>query len=120
MFVSALELRGKSIEELRNELADLEKTYLSMRQQEHSKTLEKEDLREAKKNIARCKTVLREAKLKQLVEQYKGEKNLPKQLRPKLTKAKRMALTSAQKNRKTKSQRVHLKKYPMRVFSFSN
>ncbi len=120
MFVSAEELRSKSIEELKSELSNLEKTYLTMRQQQHSKDAEREDIREAKKNVARCKTVMREKKLRALVDQYKGEKVLPKFLRPKLTKALRMKLTFSQENRKTRSQSIHAKKYPRKIFSFSN
>jgi len=120
MFVSAQELREKSIEALEKELNLLENDYMALRQQHHSKTAEREDLREAKKNVARCKTVLREKKLIELVEQYKGQKTLPKQLRPRLTKALRMKLTDAQKNRRTKSQRLHALKYPQKVFSFNN
>merc|ERR1711911_40566 len=112
MFVSAQELRSMSNEELEKQLSILESDYLAIRQHAHSKTAEREDVREAKKNVARCKTVLKEKKLIQLVEQYKGQKNLPKQLPPKLTKAKRMMLTEAQKNRKTRSQKLHALKYP--------
>lgn len=119
MFVSAQELREKSYEQLQEELVRLEQDYMAMRQQAHSHTVEREDVREAKKNVARCKTVMREKKLEALVEQYKGKTELPKHLRPRLTKALRMALTPAQKNRKTKSQKIHAKKYPMRIFSYS-
>ncbi|ELA42193.1 ribosomal protein L29 [Vittaforma corneae ATCC 50505] len=120
MFVSAEELRAKSYEELQEELVTLERAYMAMRQQEHSKTAEREEIREAKKNVARCKAVMREKKLRELVDQYKGQTNLPKQLKPKLTKALRMRLTPAQKNRKTRSQKIHARKYPQRIFSFNN
>lgn len=93
---------------------------MSLRQQSHSSTAEREDVREAKKNVARCKYVMREKKLQTLVDEYKGQSVLPKQLRPKMTKALRMKLTLAQKNRKTKSQKISAKKYPQKIFSFSN
>lgn len=120
MFISAEELRAKSYEELEKELFVLEKAYMTMRQQSHSTTAEREDVREAKKNVARCKYVMREKKLRALVDEYKGQSKLPKQLRPKLTKALRMKLTPAQQNRKTKSQRIQAKRYPKKIFAFTN
>ena len=120
MFVSAEELRGKSLEQLEKELFSLESTYMNLRQQAHSKTAEREDVREARKNVARCKTVIRELKLKAIVEQYKGQEKLPKELRPRLTKSLRMKLTPAQKNKKTKSQMISARKYPLKIFSYKN
>jgi len=120
MYVSTAELRGKSVEELEKQLFALESAYMTLRQQAHSKTAEREDVREAKKNVARCKTVIRELKLRAIVQQYKGQENLPKELRPRLTKALRMRLTPAQKNRKTKSQLLAAKKYPAKIFSYKN
>jgi len=119
MFVSAQELREKSFDQLEQELTRLEHDHLAMRQQAHSNSAEREDVREAKKNVARCKTVMREKKLEMLVEEHKGKTVLPKHLRPRLTKALRMALRPEQKNRKTKSQRIHARKYPRRIFSYS-
>lgn len=120
MYISAEELRSKSIEQLESELPALESAYMSLRQERHSRSAERDDVRVAKKNVARCKTVMREKKLAALVEKYKGQENLPKELRPKLTKALRMKLTKTQMNRKTRSQRMHAMKYPQKVFAFNN
>lgn len=120
MYVSAEELRSKSMEQLEKELPALESAYMALRQQRHSRSAEREEVREAKKNVARCKAVMREKKLIALVEEYKGQENLPKELKPRLTKALRMRLTKAQMNRKTKSQKIHSMKYPQRVFTFNN
>ena len=120
MFVAAEELRGKSYEQLEKELMTLEGLYMNLRQQAHSKTAEREDVREAKKNVARCKTVMREFKLKAIVAEYKGKKDLPKELMPRLTKALRMKLTPAQLNRKTRSQKLSSLKYPLKIFSYKN
>lgn len=120
MFITADELRTMSYEEIEKKLLVLEAEYMQARQQAHSKTAEREDIREAKKNVARCKSIMKELKLKALVEEYKGKEELPKMLRPKLTKALRMKLTPAQKARKTKSQKLHEKKYPKKIFSLKN
>lgn len=120
MFVSAGELRNKSFEQLETELFALESTYMNLRQQAHSKTAEREDVREAKKNVARCKTVMRELKLKAIVEQYKGKDELPRELMPRLTKSLRMKLTPAQASRKTRSQKLAAKKNPTLIFAYKN
>lgn len=120
MFVSAEELRTKSYEQLEKELMTLESAYMNLRQQAHSKTAEREDVREAKKNVARCKTVMREIKLRAIVDQYKGQKDLPKELMPRLTKSLRMKLTPSQLNRKTRSQKLAATKYPLKIFSYKN
>lgn len=118
MFVSAKELREKSIEQLQNELPKLEAEYMNLRQQKHSKTAEREYVREAKKNVARCKAVLREKKLLVLIEEHKNSV-LPKQLRPRFTKAMRMELSEKQANKVTKKQRIARMKYPQQIFSFN-
>lgn len=120
MYISAEELRSKSMEQLEKELPALESAHMSLRQQRHSRSAEREDVRVAKKNVARCKAVMREKKLAAIVEKYKGQKDLPRMLRPRLTKALRMRLTKAQMNRKTRSQRIHSMKYPQKVFTFNN
>ncbi|KAM0679513.1 60S ribosomal protein L35 [Glugoides intestinalis] len=120
MSITAEELRSMSYEEVEKKLSVLEAEYMQVRQQAHSKTAERGDIKEAKKSVARCKNIMREMKLKALVEEYKGKKELPKMLRPKLTKALRMKLTPAQKALKTKSQRLHQKKYPKKIFSLRN
>lgn len=120
MYVSAKELRSKSMEQLEKELPVLESAYMELRQQRHSRSAEREDVREAKKNVARCKAVMREKKLISLVEEYKEQKDCPKELRPRLTKALRMKLTRAQMSRKTRSQKMHSMKYPQKVFTFNN
>lgn len=119
MFVSAKELREMSLEKLLKELPRLENEYMNMRQQKHSKSAERDDVREAKKNVARCKAVIREKKLHALLEGHEDSKSLPKQLRPRLTKALRNKLTKKQLNTVTIRKSIKRLKYPAQVFSFN-
>jgi large subunit ribosomal protein L35e len=115
--VTAKELRGLNSEELKEKLGSLELELQGVLQSLHSRNEGREDKRVARKNIARCKAVIHEKRLEMLVEEYKGKKYMPKELRPKLNKSLRMRLTKEQMNRKSRFQRVQRKKYPQVVFS---
>lgn len=117
--VEAAELRTLSDEELAAALKNCEEEYQRFLQQRYSHTAERADVTLARKNIARCKYVMKERQIKMAVEEFKGSKYLPKELRPKLNKALRMRLTRDQRNKKTLSQRIHKSKYPKKVFAFT-
>jgi len=120
MFVSAEELRQLTEEQLLEKITLLESEYQKIRQQKHSHGAEPEEIRTARKNITRGKTVLQEKKLTRLVEEYKGKKFIPKELRPRLSKRLRMALTERQLKMKSRRQQIRSIKYPKVVYSFNN
>ncbi|KAI5148790.1 large subunit ribosomal protein L35e [Enteropsectra breve] len=119
-YVPASELRSFTEEELNAKLNTLELEYQKVRQQKHSQSVQPDDIKTAKKNVARCKGIIKEKMLERLVEEYKGKKYMPKELRPKLNKAKRMALTHVQKTLKSKRQRFQAVKYKKVVYAFNN
>lgn len=117
--LDASELRNLSDEELVGTLKNCEEEYQRFLQQRYSHTAEPEEVRMARKNIARCKYVIRERHLMTVVEEFRDKKYLPKQLRPKYNKALRMSLKPEQKTRLTYSQKIHKLKYPKKVFAFN-
>lgn len=113
-------LRDMPLDQLKEQLESCRLEHQKLLQQRHSHTVEPDEIRTARKNVTRCVCVIREMELQSLVEEYKGKRFLPKQLRPKLNKALRMKLTDRQKNARVRRLRVHQAKYPMKVFSFNN
>jgi len=118
--VSADELRKYSVGQLTSELEAFRADYQRCIQQRHSQSIEPEEVRMARKNITRCTHILREKELIGLVEEYKGRRFIPKQLRPKLNRALRRKLTNKQANAKVRRVRIRESKYPPQIFSFSN
>lgn len=117
--ILAEDLRKKTMEELREQLSFAELEYQRSLQEKHSRSIEPEDLRTARKNITRCKHIIQEKRLEKLVEEFKGKRFIPKELRPKLNKNLRMKLTDKQKGRNvTRRQQPNTSKPRVRIFSY--
>merc|ERR1719188_835103 len=70
-----------------------------------------------RKNVARILTVYNMKQKAEARKQWKGKKYLPKDLRPKKTRAIRRAMTPEQKNAKTPRQKTRAQNFPMRKFA---
>ena len=70
-----------------------------------------------RKGIARVLTVIHETQKENLRKFYKNAKYKPLDLRRKLTRAKRRALTKGELKRKTRKQQRKERLYPMRKFA---
>lgn len=70
-----------------------------------------------RKDIARILTVMSQNQRQNLRKFYKEKKFKPRDLRPKLTRAKRKELTPHEKSLKTRKQRRKSTFYPMRKFA---
>lgn len=129
MSLIASELRQLTEEQLNVSLREAQDELQAKLQLKHSKQVQPEEIRDARKDIARIKMVQYENKLKALVEKYSHtssktgikffKKHIPKELRQKKTKALRMALTKRQKNMKSRQQRQIAAKYKKVVYSYS-
>ncbi|KAF9762673.1 60S ribosomal protein L35-2 [Nosema granulosis] len=121
MNISVEHFREKNIEELESEIVALKNEMLELRQKKVSATVEPEEIKTCRKTIAAALKIRREKYLEQLVEKYKGTPihKLPKKLRPRLTRAKRRALTKAQLNKKVPKAWKREIKYPKVYYSYS-
>lgn len=118
--VESSELRKMSVEQLTQELEMFKREHQKMLQQKHSQSIEPEEVKMARKNITRCTQAIREKQLIALAEEYKGKKFIPKELRPRTSKALRNKLTSKQTNQKVRRARIRAAKYPQKIFAFVN
>ncbi len=120
MSIEAQDLREYSKDKLNEYVKEQRAELQKLLQQKHSKKVGPNDIRRVKKSIARAMGVMHENRLIELVEEYKGKKTryVPKELRPKLNKAKRLALTPLQKSRKSKNLRILACKYPKKIFAY--
>merc|ERR1719348_1689765 len=117
--IKAHELRGKKREELEDQLKQLKQELSQLRVAkvtggQASKLCK---IRVVRKGIARVLTVMNETQKENLRKFYKGSKYKPLDLRRKLTRAKRRALTKSELKRKTKKQQRKERLYPMRKFA---
>jgi large subunit ribosomal protein L35e len=119
MKIEASEIREKSMADLETMIGDLKAAYLTARQQKRSGIVKGHEMRVAKKNVARALTVLTEKKYVEAVEKHKNDKYLPKDLRPKMTRAKRRALTKRQMGLKVHRVKKMERMYPKVYFSYS-
>jgi large subunit ribosomal protein L35e len=96
------ELRSKSKSELQNHLDDLKQELLSLRVQKSSSgaTNKISQIHIVRKAIARVNTILSQVERKDLKTSL-GQKKLPLNMRPKLTRALRRQLSKDELNRKT-------------------
>ncbi|RVD93174.1 60s ribosomal l35 [Tubulinosema ratisbonensis] len=102
MKINVEEIRSKSLEELEVIINELKSEQLRLRQQKNSHSIKPHELKEARRNIARAMTVRTEKLYEQAWNKHKNDKVLPKELRPKLTRAKRLALTPKQQRKREK------------------
>jgi len=117
--VKAYELRSKSKPELLKQLEDLKAEMATLRVAKvtggAASKLSK--IRVVRKNIARVLTVISQNTRAKTRNYLKNKKYLPKDLRPKLTRAKRRALTPAQKNLKTVKAQKKAQNFPSRIYA---
>merc|ERR1711962_1646535 len=117
--IKAHELRGKKKEELEDQLKQLKQELSQLRVAkvtggQASKLCK---IRVVRKGIARVLTVIHETQKENLRKFYKGSKYKPLDLRRKLTRAKRRALSKSDLKRKTKKQQRKERLYPMRKYA---
>ena len=117
--VKAYELRNKTKGELLKQLEELKAELASLRVAKvtggAASKLSK--IQVVRKNIARVLTVISQNTRAKTRNYLKNKKYLPKDLRPKLTRAKRRALTSEQKNLKTLKATKKASNFPQRVYA---
>jgi large subunit ribosomal protein L35e len=103
----------KSLKDCKSELSQLRAT-----KQSQSAASKVAKIRVLRKNVARILTVLSTKERDTLKKLYaKKPSAMPKNLRPKLTKSRRLALTKSEKSRKTSRAGKKAAKYPMRKFA---
>lgn len=117
--VKARELRGKKKEELVKQLEDLKQELAALRVAKvtggAASKLSK--IRVVRKSIARVLTVIHQTQKEHLRKFYRGKKYKPRDLRPKLTRAKRRELTPHEKSLRTRKQARKMAAYPPRKFA---
>lgn len=117
--VKTKDLRGKKKEELVKQLEDLKQELSNLRVAKvtggTASKLSK--IRVFRKNIARVLTVIHQNQKDNLRKLYKGKKHIPKDLRPKRTRALRKALTPHQKSLKTRKELRKLQSWPQRIYA---
>ncbi|KXL51619.1 hypothetical protein M433DRAFT_162936 [Acidomyces richmondensis BFW] len=117
--VKASQLWGKNKEELRKQLDELKQELVQLRTQKiaggaQSKLTKIHDVR---KSIARVLTVINTTQRHQLRLFYEKKKYLPLDLRPKLTRAKRRALTKEEASLVTEKQKKRQRHFPQRNYA---
>ncbi|KAL0224676.1 hypothetical protein RCL1_002588 [Eukaryota sp. TZLM3-RCL] len=117
--VKAHEIRQLSKEEIVKKVTDLKGELLNLRVAKvtsggASKMMK---IRSVRKSIARCLTILNTQRKHELRKQYRGAKYVPIDLRPKLTRALRKALSPEDKARQTLRAEKKAKAFPMRRFA---
>ncbi|QPG72888.1 60S ribosomal protein L35A [Brettanomyces nanus] len=114
--VKAYELRTKSKEQLEQQLVDLKKELFDLRVQKLNRpSLPK--IRLVRKNIAKVLTVINGQQRQSVRAFYAGKKYIPKDLRPKQTRAIRRRLTKEQTNLKTERARKAAAAFPAKYFA---
>ncbi|KAM0671853.1 ribosomal protein L35 [Ordospora colligata] len=114
-------LRQLSVSSLEEMVAEIKQKLALLRQKKVVEEISDDSIRITKKNLARVLTVRTEKILTEVVEKYKGTpiNKLPKQLRPRLNKAKRQLLTKKQTKRMTRREKCKASKFPRVIYSYS-
>lgn len=117
--LSVKSLREKKKDDLLKQLDDLKQELANLRVAKvtggTASKLSKIQI--IRKNIARVLTVMNMNQKANLRKFYKGKKFVPKDLKPKLTRAKRRELTPAQKAKKTQKEQSRIRNWPERCFA---
>ncbi|KAL0208661.1 hypothetical protein P9112_011248 [Eukaryota sp. TZLM1-RC] len=113
------ELRQMSKPEIMKTLSDLKGELLNLRVAKvtSGQAPKMMKIRTVRKNIARCLTIINTNEKHALRSQYRGAKYVPKNLRPKLTRAMRRALSPEDKARKTLRQQKMERAFPLRCYA---
>ena len=112
--------RGKSKDDLLKNLKECktELSQLRVAKQSQSAASKVAKIRVLRKNVARILTVLSQKERDVLKKLYaKKPKAMPKELRAKLTKSRRLGLSKSEKSRKTSRALKKASKYPLRKFA---
>lgn len=116
----AAELREKTYDEVNAALEEKKMLLLQMRQQLKQDTLKDTNkYRQTKKDVARCLQVMTEKKRAEMAEQYKGKKTVPKNLRPKMTRAQRVAIPKELLAKKAPRLARRLQRFPRKIVVFT-
>ena len=119
MKVKAKELRGKKRDELEKQLTDLkvELSQLRVAKVTGGAASKLSKIRIVRKSIARVMTVINQTQKENLRKFYRDKKYMPKDLRPKKTRAMRRALTPHERSLKTRKQARKDSLYPLRKYA---
>ncbi|KAJ1948210.1 60S ribosomal protein L35, L29 [Linderina pennispora] len=117
--VKVTELREKSKAELTQTLENYRRELLDLKVQQvaGAASAKGTKIREVRKNVARVLTVITQQSRAEVRAQYEGKKHIPKDLRPKLTRALRRALTPEERSRKTVRLQKKLANFPRRQYA---
>jgi len=117
--VKTYELRTKSKQELEAQLKELKTELATLRVAKVTggANAKLSKIRVTRKNIARVLTVINQTQAQELRKFYRGKKYVPLDLRPKLTRAMRRALTPAERNAKTRRTYLKLRAFPRRMYA---
>ncbi|EDO07163.1 Ribosomal_L29_HIP superfamily protein [Babesia bovis T2Bo] len=117
--IKVYELRNKTDAELLKQLEDLKQEYASMRVQKVTvtSTSKLSQIGVIRKAIAKVLTVYNQRKREEARKQYTKISEMPLNMRPKLTRAKRRALTPKQLHLKTIKQRKKCENFPKRKYA---
>eukprot|EP01054_Gregarina_sp_Poly1_P008264 Gregarina_sp_Poly_1__8263@NODE_481_length_8028_cov_336_122975_g389_i0_p8_GENE_NODE_481_length_8028_cov_336_122975_g389_i0NODE_481_length_8028_cov_336_122975_g389_i0_p8_ORF_typecomplete_len124_score26_44Ribosomal_L29/PF00831_23/2_2e11Ribosomal_L29/PF00831_23/2_2e03V_ATPase_I/PF01496_19/0_0074KORA/PF16509_5/0_83KORA/PF16509_5/2_6DUF3826/PF12875_7/0_017Ino80_Iec3/PF14612_6/0_036YqzH/PF14164_6/2_7YqzH/PF14164_6/93Sds3/PF08598_11/0_53_NODE_481_length_8028_cov_336_122975_g389_i049475318 len=114
----AYQLREQSVEDLVKRIQKEKETLASLRvgfdHKNHLNRVGKIQL--ARKNIARALTVYNQKRREAAKSEYAGKRWVPKEMRPKLTRALRQRLTPAQAKKVTAKESKRAKNFPKRQF----
>ncbi|KAK1936523.1 ribosomal protein L35 [Babesia divergens] len=113
------ELRNKTDAELLKQLEELKQEYAVMRVQKVTvtSTSKLSQIGIIRKGIAKVLTVYNQRRKEEARKSYKKLSKMPLNLRPKLTRAKRRALTAKQLHLKTLKQRKRCENIPKRKYA---
>lgn len=116
------DLREKSKDELLKQLTECKQELSQLRVAQQTGGAESRlgRIRPIRKSIARILTVLNaneRANRRMFYSEGSLKKKLPKSLRPKLTHRRRLALSTQERNRRTRRQCRRASKYPPRVYA---
>merc|ERR1711931_608739 len=117
--VKAKDLRGKKKEELHKQLDELktELSQLRVAKVTGGNQTKLSKIHAVRKSIARVLTVINQTQKENLRKFYKTKKYKPLDLRPRLTRAKRRALTKHEKSLKTVKQLRKDRAFPLRKYA---
>lgn len=117
--VKTRDLRGKKREDLVKQLDELKQELANLRvvQVTGGTAPKLSKIRVFRKNIARVLTVIHQTQKDNLRKLYKGKKYVPKDLRPKKTRALRKNLTKKERSIKTLKEIRKARNYPRRVYA---
>jgi len=117
--MKAYELRTQSKEDLLKTLTDLRKELaeLSVAKVTGGAASKVAKIGSVRKDIARVLTVYNQQQIEAVRKSLKGAKYIPKDMRKKLTKAKRMALTKKQQNMVVTKVHKRRSNFPQRKYA---